>query len=190
MVHFSKWKVSIILGIVILGLAFAAPNLLDRQTAEGLPSWLPHEQVNLGLDLQGGSHLLLEVEINSVVRERLEGLVDGVRIALRKDRIRYTGLGQRGESVTFMVRKSTELEKARKLSEGVESNLEVVAEGNRVTVNLPNRLCGKLKMPPSIKVLKLSAAGSMRPARGSRPFSAKARIASWSSCQASMIRSG
>ncbi len=145
MVHFSKWKVSIILGIVILGLAFAAPNLLDRQTAEGLPSWLPHEQVNLGLDLQGGSHLLLEVEINSVVRERLEGLVDGVRIALRKDRIRYTGLGQRGESVTFMVRKSTELEKARKLSEGVESNLEVVAEGNRVTVQFTEQALREIK---------------------------------------------
>tara|TARA_B100000315_G_C14592033_1_gene596428 strand:+ start:4610 stop:6190 length:1581 start_codon:yes stop_codon:yes gene_type:complete len=145
MVHFSKWKISIILGIVILGLAFAAPNLLDRTTAESLPSWLPHEQVNLGLDLQGGSHLLLEVEVNSVVRERLEGMVDGIRVALRKDRIRYTGLGQRGTTVTFMVRKSTELEKARKLAEGVESNLEVLAEGNRVTVNFTEQALRDIK---------------------------------------------
>ncbi len=135
MVHFSKWKISIILGIVILGLAFATPNLFDRTTAESLPSWLPHEQVNLGLDLQGGSHLLLEVEVNDVVRERLEGLIDGIRVALRKDRIRYTGLSQRGTSVTFMVRKSTELEKASKLAQGIESKLEILAEGNRVTLN-------------------------------------------------------
>ena len=52
MVYFSKWKISIILGIVFLGFAFAAPNLLDRQSAESLPGWLPNEQVNLGLDLQ------------------------------------------------------------------------------------------------------------------------------------------
>ncbi|MBT3989929.1 MAG: protein translocase subunit SecD [Rhodospirillaceae bacterium] len=139
MVYFSKWKVSIILGIVVLGLAFAAPNLLDRKSADELPGWLPHEQVNLGLDLQGGSHLLLEVKASVVVRERLESLVDGVRIALRKDRIRYTGLGLRGKTVTFMVRKSSELEKARKLAQGIEDNLEILAEGNRVTVNFTQR---------------------------------------------------
>ncbi len=135
MVYFSKWKISFILGIVVLGLAFAAPNLLDRQTADTLPGWLPSEQVNLGLDLQGGSHLLLEVKASVVVRERLDGLVDGIRIALRKDRIRYTGLGLRGKSATFIVRKSTELEKASKLAQGIEQNLEVVADGSRVTVN-------------------------------------------------------
>ncbi|MBT7266103.1 MAG: protein translocase subunit SecD, partial [Rhodospirillaceae bacterium] len=127
------------MGIVVLGLAFAAPNLLDRKSADELPGWLPHEQVNLGLDLQGGSHLLLEVKASVVVRERLESLVDGVRIALRKDRIRYTGLGLRGKTVTFMVRKSSELEKARKLAQGIEDNLEILAEGNRVTVNFTQR---------------------------------------------------
>ena len=60
MVYFSKWKISIILGIVFLGFAIAAPNLLEQKTADKLPDWLPNQQVNLGLDLQGGSHLLLE----------------------------------------------------------------------------------------------------------------------------------
>jgi preprotein translocase subunit SecD len=139
MVYFSKWKVSIILGIIVLGLAFAAPNLLDRKAAEELPSWLPHQQVNLGLDLQGGSHLLLEVKVSVVVRERLESMVDAIRVALRKDRIRYTGLGLRDTSVTFMVRNSADLEKAQKLAQGVEENLEIDAEGNRVTINFTDQ---------------------------------------------------
>jgi preprotein translocase subunit SecD len=145
MVNFSKWKISIILGIVFLGFAFAAPNLLDRQSAESLPGWLPNEQVNLGLDLQGGSHLLLEVKVSAVVRERLDSLVDGIRIALRKDRIRYTGLGSRGEVATFMVRKSSELEKAKGLVQGVEQNLEVLGEGNRITISYTEQALRNIK---------------------------------------------
>lgn len=75
MVYFSKWKISIILGIVLLGFVVAAPNLLEQKTAGDLPTWLPNQQVNLGLDLQGGSHLLLEVKVSVVVRERLEVLL-------------------------------------------------------------------------------------------------------------------
>ena len=157
MVYFSKLKVSIILGIVFLGLAFAAPNLLDRKAADALPGWLPHEQVNLGLDLQGGSHLLLEVKTSVVVRERLDSLVDGIRIALRKDRIRYTGLGIRNKAVTFMVRKSGEIEKASKLAQGVEENLEIVAEGNRITVGYTEqafRAIEKSAVDQSIEIVR------------------------------------
>ena len=136
MVYFSNWKIFIVLGIVALGFAFAAPNLTDQKTAEWIPDWLPNEQVSLGLDLQGGSHLLLEVEANAVVKERLEAIVDAVRIELRKTRIRYTGLSIRGNGVTVMVRKSTELEKAKKLVAEVEQGLESSAEGNRITVNM------------------------------------------------------
>ncbi len=53
------------------------------------------EQINLGLDLQGGSHLLLEVELDAVIDERLQDLVDEVRRRLRRERIGYRGLGAR-----------------------------------------------------------------------------------------------
>ena len=62
MLKFETWKVALIIGLCALGFAFAAPNLLDRQTADNLPGFLPSQQVNLGLDLRGGSHMLLEVE--------------------------------------------------------------------------------------------------------------------------------
>ena len=55
MVHIPKWQVVLILAVLAIGAVFAAPNLLKRETAEGLPGWVPHLQVNLGLDLQGGS---------------------------------------------------------------------------------------------------------------------------------------
>jgi len=93
MIYFAKWKIALVIAITVLGLSFAAPNFLSSQTANVLPDWLPHKQVSLGLDLQGGSHLLLNVETNAVIREHLEAMVDGVRAELRKARIRYRELG-------------------------------------------------------------------------------------------------
>ena len=95
MLHFGKWKVISVLLLCLISAAFAAPNLLTREQADALPSWLPHRQISLGLDLQGGSHLLLQVDTAAVVREHLEGLVDSIREELRKARIRYQDLRTR-----------------------------------------------------------------------------------------------
>jgi preprotein translocase subunit SecD len=101
MLRFPSWKVAVVLGICLLGLIYSLPNLFPRAQMEGMPDWLPHEQINLGLDLQGGSHLLLEVDLGAVVRERLDSLVDDVRGTLRSERIGYRGLGVRGDAVTL-----------------------------------------------------------------------------------------
>jgi preprotein translocase subunit SecD len=79
---------------------------------ERMPDWLPHEQINLGLDLQGGSHLLLEVDLAAVVEERLNSLVDDVRGTLRSERIGYRGLGVRGGAATFTLTDGATTEQA------------------------------------------------------------------------------
>jgi protein-export membrane protein SecD len=113
MVQYPKWQVALVLAILLLGAAFAAPNLLSRDTAEGLPGWVPREQVNLGLDLQGGSYLLMEIDIDTVVRERLEGLVDSIRSELRRAKIAYANLGVDGQIATFRVRDIQTVDQAR-----------------------------------------------------------------------------
>lgn len=115
MVYFAKWKIALILIVCGLGLAFALPNLLSQRQAEGLPTWLPHKQISLGLDLQGGSHLLLEVETSTVIQERLEALVDSVRVELRQARIRYRGLGVDGVGVAVNIMDTDRLDEAREL---------------------------------------------------------------------------
>ena len=72
MLTFERWKITLVLVIALLGIVYAAPNFLARGTAESLPGWIPHKQINLGLDLQGGSHLLLEVDVATVLAEQLE----------------------------------------------------------------------------------------------------------------------
>ena len=53
MLHFQRWKMILVFGVVIAGILFALPNLFPAATMARLPAWLPHKQVNLGLDLQG-----------------------------------------------------------------------------------------------------------------------------------------
>ncbi|MEQ9348948.1 MAG: protein translocase subunit SecD, partial [Alphaproteobacteria bacterium] len=81
------------LAVLLASIIVAVPNVLPRSVVDSLPSWLPARQVVLGLDLQGGSHLLLRVETDSVVNDYLDSVVDLVRASLREDRIGYRGLG-------------------------------------------------------------------------------------------------
>jgi SecD/SecF fusion protein len=89
MLHFARWKTIAILLVCLVGTLVAAINLVPRSA---LPSWFPDQRVSLGLDLRGGSYLLLEVDMNTVVRERLDGMVDGARTRLRAANVRYTNL--------------------------------------------------------------------------------------------------
>ncbi len=123
MVQIPRWQVILILAVLLAGLIFALPNVLQRETAEGLPGWVPSEQVNLGLDLQGGSYLLLEADIDSVIREQVENLVDGTRAGLRRAKIGYTGLGVSGEAVVFTLRDTTLRNEVREIVSGFGNDL-------------------------------------------------------------------
>jgi len=135
MVYFAKWKVVLIVAACLLGAAFTAPNFLARDAAEGLPTWLPHKQISLGLDLQGGSHLLLEVETNEVIKEQLEALVGSVRETLRREKIFYTNLGTTRDAVRFTLRDPGEIERVRDLVDDLitESGINDGGIGNLLT---------------------------------------------------------
>src|SRR3546814_16948409 len=116
MIYFAPWKTALVILVTLVGLITAAPNLLTRQQFEALPSWLQLPQVNLGLDLRGGSHLLLEVDTAAVLRERLESIVEGAREELRQERIGYTNLGIVGSNaVGLRLRDASQTNRAREL---------------------------------------------------------------------------
>jgi protein-export membrane protein SecD len=109
----QRWKIWTVV-VVLVGAAIAAlPNLFSRETVQAWPDWLPKSQINLGLDLQGGAHLLLEVGVDTVIEERLQDLVSEVRLALRSERIGYRGLGVRDGMVRFTLTDPAQAEAAR-----------------------------------------------------------------------------
>jgi protein-export membrane protein SecD len=115
MMGWSRWKVWAVMAVCLLGVIYAVPSVVPSQRLAGLPEWVPHRQVSLGLDLQGGVHLLWGVEVSAVQRERLNNLLDGIRTAMRPLRIAVTGLAVLPDNtgVTFRVRDAPDVEKAR-----------------------------------------------------------------------------
>ncbi len=95
MLRFAPWKIISILLITFLSGLMVVPSFLSedgRKTlSHSIPSWIPAKAIVLGLDLQGGSHVLLEVDSASVLRSQLENLRDDVRRTLREEKISISG---------------------------------------------------------------------------------------------------
>ncbi len=103
------------LAALALGLVVAMPNALPQNLRDRLPSWMPSQAVNLGLDLQGGSYLLLEVDLPTVQRDRAEALMGDVSAALRRAKIAMTGLTFDGNSVGVTITDMGRYDEAKRL---------------------------------------------------------------------------
>jgi preprotein translocase subunit SecD len=103
MLYFTRWKAAAIVLTALVVCLFAVPNFLPEKMVASWPKWAQRHVV-LGLDLQGGSHILLEVDTMAVRKEMLETLRDDVRRVLRDARIGYIGLAVRGNSVEVRIR--------------------------------------------------------------------------------------
>jgi protein-export membrane protein SecD len=101
--------------ILVAGILIALPNAIPGAVISRLPSWLPHNSVNLGLDLQGGSYLLLEVDFNQYQRDKAQAMVGDIRAGFRKAHIQYQDLGANGDSVQVRVPDATTQVAARKI---------------------------------------------------------------------------
>src|SRR5262245_22964029 len=121
MLYFSRWKAAAILLTTFLVCAFTIPNFFPEQTVQSWPKWAQRHLV-LGLDLQGGSHILLEVDSNAVRKEKIEALRDDVRRVIRDNRLGSPAAAiVRGSSVEFRPREGVDvqfaLQKMRELSQ-------------------------------------------------------------------------
>lgn len=103
MLYFSRWKTFLIWAVVALGVILSVPNLLPQSTLDSLPSWMPKRTMTLGLDLQGGSHILLAVDRNDIINDRLQATRDDIRTLLRDAKVGYTGLSGTGRTVQVRV---------------------------------------------------------------------------------------
>ena len=90
MLYFNNSRIIAIIATALVVMLFAVPNFVPEHTVKTWPQWAQRHIV-LGLDLQGGSHLLLEVDSNAVKAEKLKQVADDARRVLRDARIRFTG---------------------------------------------------------------------------------------------------
>jgi protein-export membrane protein SecD len=149
MLYFTRWKALAIILTALVVCLCAVPNFFPEATVKGWPAWAQRRLV-LGLDLQGGSYLLLEVDSNYVKKEKLEQIRDDVRRTLRDAKIGYTGLAVRNDAVEVRVSRDTDvanaLAKLRELSQPLggllgssgQRSVEVTdASGGLIRITVP-----------------------------------------------------
>ncbi len=130
MYKLSRSRIMIILAICLLGIFFAIPNMLSDTSK--LPKWW--QPVNLGLDLQGGSNLLLEVKMDDVLKERMSTIEDSVRQVLREDKIRYQNLKAGADSVKVKIENANSRAKAVSKFNKVDDGLVISEEDDGTVV--------------------------------------------------------
>ncbi|MBM3490646.1 MAG: protein translocase subunit SecD [Alphaproteobacteria bacterium] len=182
MFYFAPWRIVLTSLICLAGVIFSIPNLFSRAQLDSLPDWLPTQQINFGLDLRGGSHLMLEVDMETVIKERLESQVDAVRGALRAKQIGYTNLGVEAGMVRVDIRDAAKREEALReiralaapvsgagMFVGAVRDIDVTAEaGGRIQVALTAEALAERKrhaIAQSIEIIRrrIDEAGTRDP---------------------------
>ncbi len=159
MLRVRAWQVCAVILVCAGSILFAVPNLFTQKSLESTyPSWLPSQQINLGLDLQGGSHLLLEVQVEQVISERIESLVDDTRIGLRGKRIGYRGLKSDGKTVVFRLIKLEDIEVAKDVLSDYKDEIWLeVTDTGQFTISLSDEAVEEQKrsaLNQSIEIIR------------------------------------
>lgn len=133
MIHIERWKVIAICAVCALAILYSLPNVMPKSgqnwMAQNLPGWLPTKTINLGLDLQGGSHLLLEADTGMVIRERADDLLQAARTDLRKEKIRYSRLSANKSGINVRIREAGDSEKVKSILRGLDNEI-LVSQSN------------------------------------------------------------
>ena len=114
MLHFPRWKSLAIIATCLLGFLFTLPNFFTKEQVKSWPSWVPRAQIPLGLDLQGGAHLLLGADSEQLRKEWLGFLREDARRVLREAKLFPANAAIVGSSVRVNMVKPEELDAALK----------------------------------------------------------------------------
>ncbi|BAK67630.1 protein-export membrane protein SecD [Sphingobium sp. SYK-6] len=144
MLDFPRWKIWLVALTTVIGCLFAVPSFLPDRVVAQLPGFM-QARVNLGLDLSGGSHILLEASTQDVASQRIQNMEEMIRTELRRSdaRIAIGEMSTRNNQLSFMVRNASQVdaavERIRPLTQGAgltgqrDFNVEV-RDGNTIVV--------------------------------------------------------
>ena len=112
MVNVARWKVILVLLAAALSILFALPNLLTESQRAALPPFMPKNNLNLGLDLQGGSYLLLEVDTAELQQTRVANLIEDARVTLADAGVGVTSVTPQADGAVITISDASGMEAA------------------------------------------------------------------------------
>jgi preprotein translocase subunit SecD len=164
MFDFPRWKVWSVSLIILAGILLAIPSLLPKSQVERWPAWVPSARINLGLDIAGGSQLLLEADLSDATKQRLQAKEEEVTTEVRRGepRIAIGDVSTSGGKLSFIVRDPTQIdaafERMRTLSQpqgltGTRDWEVSTVDGNRIVLT-PTESGSKTALKNSMTVAR------------------------------------
>src|SRR6185312_10792313 len=148
MLHFSPIRTAIIAIVALLGVLYTIPNFLTKDQLAAWPAFLPHQTMTLGLDLQGGSYLLLQVNKQGIIDDRLAELRRDARNLLANQ----NGIGNiitvKGNKLSIELTDPTQRPKADKVLEALQNNVggSVIGVGGTPELSFSDTADGKISI--------------------------------------------
>lgn len=141
MLHIERWKIVLILAVCLIGPLYALPNLMTEEQreewAQKVPGFVPHRGMSLGLDLQGGSHLQLQADMDAVQADRMDTMATTIRSFARAEKVRLSSFKQDKKSLSFTVAEEGEVENfVRQLKREIGQGVDIANQTGRITVTL------------------------------------------------------
>ncbi|MDA0902441.1 MAG: hypothetical protein O3B09_03430, partial [Proteobacteria bacterium] len=123
MLHFSKWKILLVSLICVFAVVFSIPNFIPSSKQDSFPlNLFPQDKVSLGLDLRGGSHLLLQIDFDFYLKEQLTNLRDELKKEFREKKIRSLPFVS-SSKITFSLSDEEMIKSARNIIKDIGENV-------------------------------------------------------------------
>ncbi|MAP24121.1 MAG: protein translocase subunit SecD [Rickettsiales bacterium] len=132
----SLTRLFFVIALSIYSILTTLPSFIDAsRLAKYWPSFFPQAKISLGLDLQGGSSLLLEADVDTVIKERIRNLKNEVRKVLRQNRVRYQDLAVNNDKVTLQLRDTSQKDKAYKYLRKLGMDYSIQFSGDNIEIS-------------------------------------------------------
>lgn len=161
---FPKWKVWLVLIVTVVGLVSAVPNFFSAETVANWPSFVPHAQLAYGLDLKGGSHLLLEADPKDVIKQKLDKMQAQVSSAMARSdpAIDVGDITEDNGTISFFVRNAKDVDRAREAAYRLTTGVGVTGQRD---FNVEVRDTTRIVMKPTDAGLKDTVNSTIETAR-------------------------
>lgn len=153
MTKLPKWKIFISILCTVIAFFYALPNFTKVNS-----SFLPHSQVNLGLDLRGGSHLLIDVDFDSYISDMMETVTDSLRKYLREEKIGYKNLVAKKDFVQFELRNIEDFSKVKKIIKKLDNGITINEKNSYLKLSYDTSRLNELRdkvIEQSIEIIRM-----------------------------------
>lgn len=158
MMTLSRWKIFAVVAMVLLGILFALPNVLPANVRDNLPPFMPKRTINLGLDLQGGSYLLLQVETEALIRERISNMAEEVDRLLDTENIEHSAISTIGNGVQLTITKPDEVSKANSV---FARSLQSIGSTGQQELNIQRQSGGVMRITLTDDAIRSTRVGAV-----------------------------